>query len=140
MEAAEACNDEAVKAFKAKHWQLCYDHASEAIRLRPNHVAYLGNRAAATVKMGKRKDFVLAAEDAVLYRGRPVAPQVEPRPAQAGLQLGERATVKLSIQEYEKAVEMAPDNKVYQEARVPLSRTLLLVTSASGRGRSARCG
>ena len=32
------------------------------------------------------------------------------------LALGERATVKLSIQEYEKAVEMAPDNKAYQEA------------------------
>ena len=106
-----------MKAFKAKHWQLCYDHASEAIRLRPNHVAYLGNRAAAAIKMGKRKDFRQAAEDAVLcYELDPTHLKSYVRAAQAHLQLGERATVKLSIQEYEKAVEMAPDNKAYHAA------------------------
>ena len=124
VEAAEACNDEAVKAFKAKHWQLCYDHASEAIRLRPNHVAYLGNRAAAAIKMGKRKDFRQAAEDAVLcYELDPTHLKSYVRAAQAHLQLGERATVKLSIQEYEKAVEMAPDNKAYQARATASVRT-----------------
>ena len=124
VEAAEACNDEAVKAFKAKHWQLCYDHASEAIRLRPNHVAYLGNRAAAAIKMGKRKDFRQAAEDAVLcYELDPTHLKSYVRAAQAHLQLGERATVKLSIQEYEKAVEMAPDNKAYQARATASLRT-----------------
>ena len=40
-----------LQAFKKKEWQLCYDLASEAIRLKPNKVAYLGNRAAACLKL-----------------------------------------------------------------------------------------
>ena len=34
----------ASQAFKKKEWQLCYDLASEAIRLNPRKVPYLGNR------------------------------------------------------------------------------------------------
>ena len=41
-EAAEGFNDQAVKAFKAKDWQRCYDLSSEAIRLNPRKTAYLG--------------------------------------------------------------------------------------------------
>lgn len=35
---AEEFNDKAVKAFKAKNWELCYDLSSEAIRLNPRRL------------------------------------------------------------------------------------------------------
>jgi len=37
------------------------------------------------------------------------------RAAQAHLELGERATVKMAVQEWEKALELDPDNKSYKE-------------------------
>ncbi|EOD17300.1 hypothetical protein EMIHUDRAFT_244160 [Emiliania huxleyi CCMP1516] len=55
-EAAEGFNDQAVKAFKAKDWQRCYDLSSEAIRLNPRKDAYLGNRAAAALKIKSYKE------------------------------------------------------------------------------------
>jgi len=64
-EAAEGFNDQAVKAFKAKDWQRCYDLSSEAIRLNPRKTAYLGNRAAAALKIKSRKMLKQAAEDSV---------------------------------------------------------------------------
>jgi hypothetical protein len=38
-----------------------------------------------------------------------------PTPPQAHLKIGERASVKLAIQEYEKLVEMEPDNRDYKD-------------------------
>ena len=61
---AEEFNDRAVKAFKEKNWQLCYDLASESIRLNPRKKEYLGNRAAAGLKLNKRRFLQQAAEDA----------------------------------------------------------------------------
>ena len=58
---AEEYNDRAVQAFRDKHWQLCYDVASEAIRLNPTKVAYLGNRAAAGIKLGQKRHLRQAA-------------------------------------------------------------------------------
>ena len=116
-EVAEQFNDKAVVAFKAKRWQLCYDHASEAIRLNPKKTAYLGNRAAAALKIKSRRMLRQAAEDSVLaYEMDPEYTKAYVRAAQAHIELGERATVKLAVQEYEKALELAPDNRVYKDA------------------------
>lgn len=113
---AEEYNDRAVQAFKDKHWQLVYDLASEAIRLNPNKVAYLGNRAAAGLKLGQKRHLRQAAEDSVMgYELDPAHMKSWHRAAQAHLALNERATVKLSIKEYEKALELAPDNKKIKE-------------------------
>jgi len=115
-EAAEGFNDQAVKAFKAKDWQRCYDLSSEAIRLNPRKTAYLGNRAAAALKIKSRKMLKQAAEDSVLaYEMDHLYAKAYVRAAQAHLELGERATVKLAVQEWEKALELDPDNKSYKE-------------------------
>ena len=63
---AEEYNDRAVQAFRDKHWQLCYDLASEAVRLNPTRVAYLGNRAASALKLGQKRHLRQAAEDSVI--------------------------------------------------------------------------
>ena len=63
---AEEYNDRAVQAFRDKHWQLCYDLSSEAVRLNPTRVAYLGNRAASALKLGQKRHLRQAAEDSVM--------------------------------------------------------------------------
>jgi len=109
---AEEYNDRAVQAFRDKHWQLCYDLASEAVRLNPSRVAYLGNRAAAGLKLGQKRHLRQAAEDSVTaYELDPTHLKSWQRAAQAHLALNERVTVKLSLKEYERALELAPDNK-----------------------------
>mmetsp|Transcript_50546 Transcript_50546/g.83778 ORF Transcript_50546/g.83778 Transcript_50546/m.83778 type:complete len:433 (+) Transcript_50546:42-1340(+) len=115
-EVAEQFNDRAVKAFKAKKWQEVYDLSSEAIRLNPKKTAYLGNRAAAALKIKSRRMLRQAAEDSVLaYEMDDKYVKAYVRAAQAHLEIGERNTVKLAIQEYEKAVQLDPDNKTYKE-------------------------
>jgi len=113
---AEEYNDRAVQAFRDKHWQLCYDVASEAVPLNPTRVAYLGNRAAAGLKLGQKRHLRQAAEDSV------VAYEIDPdhlkswqRAGQAHLALNERATVKLAVKEFQRALEIAPDNKKLKE-------------------------
>jgi tetratricopeptide (TPR) repeat protein len=114
---AEEYNDKAVAAFKAKSWQLCYDLASEAIRLNPRKTAYLGNRAAAALKIKSRLMLRQAAEDSVLaYELDPSYNKAYARAAAAHLELGERATVRLAVEEYEKALKLAPDSSAYKEA------------------------
>uniref|UniRef100_A0A7S3AQP2 J domain-containing protein n=1 Tax=Haptolina ericina TaxID=156174 RepID=A0A7S3AQP2_9EUKA len=118
---AEEFNDQAVKAFKDKKWQLTYDFASEAIRLNPRKTAYLGNRAAAALKMGGagmgKRYYRTAAEDSVLaYELDPKYSKAYVRAADAHLALNERATVKLAIQEYKTALEMDPDSKKLKDA------------------------
>ena len=104
------------QAFRDKHWQLCYDLASEAIRLNPSKVAYLGNRAASALKLGQKRHLRQAAEDSVTaYELDPDHFKSWHRAAQAHLALNERATVKLSLKEYERALELQPDNKKLKE-------------------------
>jgi len=114
---AEEFNDSAVKAFKEKKWQLCHDFASEAIRLNPRKVAYLGNRAASALKMGGKRHLRTAAEDSVLaYELDPNYTKAYVRAGEAHLQLNERATVKLAVQEFEKALKLDPDSSKVKAA------------------------
>tara|TARA_B100000524_G_scaffold334520_2_gene223139 strand:+ start:167 stop:1144 length:978 start_codon:yes stop_codon:yes gene_type:complete len=114
---AEDFNDKAVKAFKDKQWELCYDLSSEAIRLNPCKTAYLGNRAAAALKLRTRRHLRQAAEDSVLaYELDPTYTKAYVRAAQAHLELGERATVQLAVQEYKSALEREPENSKYKQA------------------------
>ena len=100
---AEEYNDRAVQAFRDKHWQLCYDLSSEAIRLNPSKVAYLGNRAASGLKLGLgisggktvKRYLRQAAEDSVLaYELDPDHLKSWHRAAQAHLALNERPQVE----------------------------------------------
>ena len=64
--AAERLNDAGVRAFGEKRYAVAYKAYSECLRLRPDTVPYLGNRAAAGLKMrGKERDVVKDCERAV---------------------------------------------------------------------------
>jgi len=115
---AEEFNDRSVKAFKDKNWQLCYDLASEAIRLNPRKKEYLGNRAASGLKLATAKGpsagkrFVRqAAEDSVnAYEMDPHYIKAYMRAAEAHLALNERATVKMAVQELQQALKLDEEN------------------------------
>ena len=108
---AEEYNDKAVKAFKDKNWQLCFDLASEAIRLNPRKKEYLGNRAASGLKLNKRRFLQQAAEDSVAAYGMDkFYVKAYVRAAEAHLALNERATVKRAIKELEEALKLDENN------------------------------
>ena len=122
VEAAEACNDEAVKAFKAKYWQICYDHASECDPAARQHVAYLGNRAAAAIKM-------LAAQGRFSRRRRtPCCATSSTRRTwsyvRAALlrQEGSASARRSSCRSGGGGGEMAPDNKAWPGAALRSAR------------------
>ena len=84
--------------FKDKNWQLCYDYASEAIRLNPRKKEYLGNRAAAGLKLKAKKYLRQAAEDSVTaYEMDDKYTKAYLRAAEAHMVFNERATVKLAV-------------------------------------------
>ena len=62
-EAAEKLNDEGLRAFKGKEHALAVAVYDECLRLKPDVVAYLGNAAAARLKLGGKKRFADAARD-----------------------------------------------------------------------------
>mmetsp|Transcript_43715 Transcript_43715/g.87507 ORF Transcript_43715/g.87507 Transcript_43715/m.87507 type:complete len:451 (-) Transcript_43715:424-1776(-) len=113
---AEEYNDRAVKAFKEKAWQRCYDEASEAIRLNPRKKEYLSNRAAAGLKLKGKRYQRQAAEDSVnAYELDPHYVKGYLRAAEAHLSLNERATVKLAVQELQQALKLDEDNAKIKE-------------------------
>ena len=98
QDVAEEFNTRAVKAFKDKSWQLCYDLASEAIRLNPRKKEYLGNRAAAALKLKGKRYLRQAAEDSVnAYEMDKFYIKAYQRAAEAHLALNERATARALI-------------------------------------------
>ena len=98
-------------------WQLCYDCASEAIRLQPLKVAYYGNRAASALKLRGLPQLKQAVADSLrACELDPSYARGHARAAEAYLCLGEKATVLAAIDEYEKAMKLAPDNRAYREA------------------------
>ncbi|KAL1510433.1 hypothetical protein AB1Y20_006740 [Prymnesium parvum] len=112
---AETYNSRALKAFKKKEWQLCYDLASEAIRLKPDKVAYLGNRAAACLKLSGLRHLREACADCQL------ATQIDPsyakgyaRAAEANFQMGERHTIRKAMELYETALKLDSENQAYK--------------------------
>ena len=108
---AEEFNDRAVKAFKDKSWQLCYDLASEAIRLNPRKKEYLVNRAASGLKLKAKKYLRQAAEDSVnAYEMDAFYVKAYLRAAEAHLALNERATVKLAVKELKEALKLEPES------------------------------
>ena len=62
-EAAEKLNDEGLRAFADKEYALAVAVYDECLRLKPNVVAYLGNAAAARLKLGGKGAFEDAARD-----------------------------------------------------------------------------
>jgi hypothetical protein len=107
LDVAEEFNDKAVKAFKDKQWQLCYDLASESIRLNPKKKEYLGNRAAAALKMKGKRFMRQAADDSVAaYEMDRFYVKAYLRAAEAHMALNQRATVKLAIKELQEALKL----------------------------------
>jgi len=114
---AEEFNDRAVKAFKEKSWQLCYDLASEAIRLNPRKKEYLGNRAASGLRLKTKRHLRQAAEDSVnAYEMDKFYVKAYMRAAEAHMLLNERATVKLAVQEYQLALKLDENNEKIKAA------------------------
>jgi len=117
IDVAEQFNERAVKEFKNKQWQLCYDLAAESIRLNPRKKEFLGNRAAAGLKLGQIKGnsgkrfYRQAAEDSVnAYEMDPHYVKAFLRAAEAHLALNERATVKMACQELQQALKLDGEN------------------------------
>ena len=114
---ADEYNARALRAFKDKQWQLCYDLSSEAIRLQPLKVAYLGNRAASALKLRGPLHLRQAVADSLrACELDPSYARGHARAAEAYMGLGEKATVLAALDEYEKAMKLAPDNRAYREA------------------------
>ena len=111
-EFAEKANDQAMEGYRSKNWQLCYDAASEAIRLNPEKVAYYGNRAAAALKLRGPPHLRQAAEDckrACMLDPTYVKGYV--RGAEAHLAMGEPVTVRMAVDLYEQALQLDPGNR-----------------------------
>lgn len=115
-EVADHYNTRALEAFKKKEWQMCYDLASEAIRLKPDKVAYLGNRAAACLKLRGLRHLRQACDDCAK------ATQIDPgyakgyaRAAEASYGMGERHTIRKAMELYETAIQLDGDNKTYRQ-------------------------
>lgn len=114
---ADEYNARSLLAFKEKHWQMCYDCASEAIRLQPLKVAYYGNRAAAALKLRGPSHLRQAVADGLrACELDPTYARGHARAAEAYLGLGEKATVLAAIDHFERAMTLAPDNAAYREA------------------------
>ena len=115
-EAAEKANDQAMQGYRSKNYQLCYDAASEAIRLNPNRVAYYGNRAAAALKLRGQQHLRQAALDCRdALRLDPAYVKGYVRSAEAHFAMGEPVTVSMAVEMYEKALKLDPDNKSIQQ-------------------------
>ena len=113
---AEALNDRGVEAFGAKKFVEAFAIYTECVRLQPDKVPYLGNRAAAGLKIkGKEKVVVKDCERAVEIQPDYVRGYV--RLGQALLALGDKGDtgdvvlLKRAEKALEKALELDPDNK-----------------------------
>ena len=114
--AAERLNDAGVRAFGEKRYAVAYKAYSECLRLRPDTVPYLGNRAAAGLKMrGKERDVVKDCERAVELD--PGYARGWTRMGQALLALGDRddegdvVALRGAKRALERALELEPGNK-----------------------------
>ena len=108
-EFAEKANDQAMQAYRDKDYQLCYDAATEAIRLNHLNKAYYGNRAAAALKLRGQSHLRTAVDDCK------AACAIDPgyvkgyvRSAEAHFAMGEPHTVAKAIEMYEKALQLEP--------------------------------
>lgn len=80
--------------------------------LNPRKKEYLGNRAAAGLKLKNKRFLRQAAEDSVCaYEMDPHYTKAYLRAAEAHLALNERATVKLAVQELKEALKRDEDNE-----------------------------
>jgi tetratricopeptide (TPR) repeat protein len=116
-EFAEKANEQAMEGYRAKNYQLCYDAASEAIRLNPTKVVYLGNRAAAALKLRGQAHLRQAVEDCT--RACALDPSYVKgyvRSAGAHLAMGEPHTVQLAIELYERARQLDPTDRSIEHA------------------------
>lgn len=111
-----ALNDRGVEAFGAKKFAEAYAIYTECVRLQPDKVPYLGNRAAAGLKLkGKEKEVVADCERAVAIQPDYVRGYV--RLGQALLALGDRGDtgdaglLRRAEKALERAMELDPDNK-----------------------------
>lgn len=116
-EFAEKANEQALEGYRSKNYQLCYDAASEAIRLNPQKVPYLANRAAAALKLRGQAHLRQAIDDCKM------AMALEPnhvksylRSAEAHYLMGEPQTVLMAIELYEKALRLEPGNQAIESA------------------------
>jgi len=116
--AADALNDAGLKAFAASECRRAMAIYDECLRLRPDVVAYLGNRAAVGLKLGTRSALLGAAKDCER------ATTLDPAYARGFLRMGkalaklgddgERGdveTLKRAVAAFERCAELDPGNE-----------------------------
>ena len=113
--AAEELNDKGVAAFEEKKYRRAFDLYTECLRLAPDKVPYLGNRAAAGLKIpGRESRVVEDCERATALDPSYVRGYV--RLGQALLALGDKGdvgdapTLRRAKRALEKALELDPSN------------------------------
>ena len=85
--AAETLNDEGLKAFSEKEYALAVAVYDECLRLKPDVVAYLGNAAAARLKLGASRGGKSAFRDAARDCARATA--IDPGYVRGWVRLGQ---------------------------------------------------
>ena len=85
--AAETLNDEGLKAFSKKEYALAVAVYDECLRLKPDVVAYLGNAAAARLKLGASRGGKSAFRDAARDCARATA--IDPGYVRGWVRLGQ---------------------------------------------------
>ena len=116
-EFAEKANVQALEGYRGKNYQLCYDAASEAIRLNPQKVPYLANRAAAALKLRGQAHLRQAIDDCKMAMSlEPTYVKAYVRSAEAHFAMGEPQTVLLAIDLYEQALRLDPGNQSVEHA------------------------
>ena len=115
-EAAEKLNDEGLRAFKGKEHALAVAVYDECLRLKPDVVAYLGNAAAARLKLGGKKRFADAARDCE----RAVA--IDPEYVRGWVRLGQARFFLGDDPEREESFDLAS----LRDAEAALDRALAL--------------
>ena len=116
--AADALNDAGLKAVAASECRRAMAIYDECLRLKPDVVAYLGNRAAVGLKLGTRSALLGAAKDCER------ATTLDPAYARGFLRMGKTLaklgddgargdveTLKRAVAAYERGAEREPGNE-----------------------------
>ena len=128
---AERINDIGVGLFNAKEYVKAFGAYTECVRLAPDKVAYLGNRAAAGLKCkGKERDVVSDCERAVELQPDYVRGYV--RMGQALLAIGDRGehgdvpTLRRAKSMLKKALELDPSSAGAKKTLKEVGMSLML--------------
>lgn len=112
---AERFNDDAVEAFKVGKYDRALALSKEAARLVPASAVFHSNAAAAALKLRKHAEAAQLAKRAYQLDGSNARAFL--RAAQANLAIESEESVKAAIEQFEKVLQLEPDNKAAARGR-----------------------